>query len=714
MPAQPVERDTNVDRTLCVNLAGKLSPPWWHAVRTGLRARLSVKTVAVLLAVAFPAAWFAMTLIYAGVEPTWQQLCNSDLLMPFMVMRDVLRNPASITHWDLSPAIYAFPDWILAGALQASPLPRKVLPIAYGGFLLATFAFCIGWILVEMRTARWVPALLWGTMLIATVFLASNATRIGFEGKFLKWICAPYIHSGSIFSGLLLIPLLSRVFHGEGRGQRRSAIAAAVLIALACYSDLSFAAWFAAPVCLAYLIMPTKMPFLPKAQAVAGFTVAGVAATSFDRWLRPSSNGISGLPWDIHKSIDVWQELLKNSIKEGQWQIWLPVILTCAMLGRAVVLTCTPRARRNARPDSIELAIIAADAASLFVPLLLGIVIDKSLVRYQLPLLILPYIWLLTFASRWITQRTQPWLSAAAVVFWLGCAALMPRGLAAIDRIRAQETVSKGLMSLGLKAGYGDYWTAKQTMFETNYAVHVMQLDSVGGRVKFGYNSTWFERRADNGEEVRPTFVVMTRLDEGVIRRLFGAPTSIKQVRGETIWLYDKPLPLITPSGSTNSTQTIVSKGDFVGIGTPTPDTTLHVARNHPDLIKLQNLSPGGSSWHLQVGGNGWQDGNFMIVNRPSGKHSLVIEPTGRVVVLGDMHVAGTLTTAQPQAPQPQAPQPQAPQPQAPQPNAPQPKDAPNAGVQAAMRERIDALTSMVEELLGRVGELEDAAVASP
>jgi hypothetical protein len=30
------------------------------------------------------------------------------------------------------------------------------------------------------------------------------------------------------------------------------------------------------------------------------------------------------------------------------------------------------------------------------------------------------------------------------------------------------------------------------------------------------------------------------------------------------------------------------------------------------------------------------------------------------------------------------------------------------------MQERLDAITSLVEELLGRVGDLEDAAAASP
>jgi hypothetical protein len=654
--------------------------------------------------VAFLTAWFALTLIYAGGLTAKPGLvCNSDLLMPFMVMRDVLHNPASIMNWSLSPAIYAFPDWILAGLLQASPLPRKILPFAYGGCLLAGFGGCIGWILVEMRTARRAEATLWGTTLIALVFLLSNATSLKFGGALLKWICAPYIHSGSIFSGLVLIPLLSQVFNSEGMSQRRSAIAAAVLIVLACYSDLIFAIWFAAPACLAYLIMPTAMPLLPKLKTVAVLAALGVTAAAIDRWLRPSSIALVGITPDVLKSLNVYQTALRGSLVKGQWQLWLPVLLSFVMLGRGVWLMSTRHDHRPVRENSIEVAIIFATLASLFLPVLIGALINISLLRYSLPVVFLPYVWLLAFASRWFTPRQQFWLTSTAVVFSLGCATLIPWGYSAIHKIQQAETMSGLLSSLGQKAGYGNYWTCKRTMFETNYSVHCFQIDKQCRPLSFNYNSAWFERRADDGGEIRPTFVVTTGLDETVVRSLFGEPDTIEQFPGEkeveNIWLYGKPLPLISPPGDPLPKQTIFSKGDFVGIGTENPEATLHVARrNHPDLLKLQNISEGGASWLMQIGGNGWQDGHLMFSHRPSGKYSLVMEPTGKVVVMGDMHVAGKLTTAQPS-------------------NA-TPKDAASATTAAELKKQVDALTALVNELLGRVSDLEqelkDAAVPSP
>jgi len=674
---------------------------YWRHLALACRER---RLVGPLWIIAFLTAWFALTLIYAGgIQARPQQLYNSDLLMPFMVMRDVFHDPASIMKWELSPALYAFPDWILAGLLQASPLPRRILPIAYGGFLLTAFGFCIGWILAEMRTASRAEATLWGIATVAVVFLAGNATRLGLGGDFLKWTCAPYIHSGSIFSGLLLIPLLSQVFNGQDTRQRWPGIAAAVVIVLGCYSDLTFAVWFAAPVCLAYLVMPTAMPLPLKLKTVAGLAALGGTAAALDRLLRPSSDGLSDITPNIGQSLEVCQKLLQDSFAQGQWQLWLPVILSVVMLGRGSWLMYTRKDPGHAREDSIEVAIIFATVASLVLPVLMGVLIDPALLRYSLPIVFLPYVWVLAYASRWFNPRQKLWISASAVVFSLGCVTLFPWGVAGVSKIQNAKTLSGLLASLDQRAGYGDYQTCNRTMFETDYAVHCVPLTAQGKRLNYNYDTDWFEHRANDGGEIRPTFVVMSRLDETTVRNLFGKPDSIQQFPGEndveTIWLYDKPLPLITPSGALGSRQTIFSKGDLVGIGTVNPEASLHVTRqDHPDLLKLQNLSEGGASWLMQIGGNGWQDGNLMFSHRPSGKYSLVMQPSGKVVVMGDMHVAGKLTTAQP--------------------TAPATTDTAAAATAAELKKQVDTLTAIIKELQERVSDLEqqlkDAAVPAP
>jgi len=673
--------------------AGTTTTPWWHADRCRVSARLA----RTLWGMAWVAAWAALTLIYtSSLDRKWDLISNSDLLMPFMVMRDMFRNPASIMTWELSPAIYAFPDWIVAGVLQVSPLPRKTLPFVYGGFLLAAYGFCIGWMMKEMRTADRPEATLWGTTLIAAVLLANNVTRLGFGGIFIKCICAPYIHSGALFSGLFLIPLLTQRFHGKDAGRRRSAIASVVLVGLACYSDPIFVLWFAAPVCLAFLVTPTSVSLFHKAREMACLAAVGGSAMALDRWLRPGNVMVTVQSPDVLQAIEVWRHLLSSSIAQSQWQLWLPVLLTFVMLGRGAWLARAQRGGVYARGDSVEVAIIFATVCSLVLPVLMGVMIHPSLLRYSLPVVFLPYVWLLAWCSRRFTPRARSRLSLATLGLWLGCTLLLPQGIAGITRLQQAKTLSGMLSSLGQRAGYGDYWTCKRTMFETDYAVHCVQLDAAGRPSQFNYNSTWFESRADGEGEILPTFIVMSRLGDAAIRDLFGDPDTIAQFRGDngvddSIWLYDDPLPLIKPSAVKAATPPAFAtikknrvEGDLVGIGTGNPVATLHVARrDHPDLLTLQNLSERGGSWLLQVGGNGWQDGNLMISHRPSGKYSLVMEPSGKVVVMGDLHVAGTLTTAQPGDP-------------------PQ-----KAAADPALHETVEALTTIVEELLGRVGDLE-------
>lgn len=130
----------------------------------------------------------------------------------------------------------------------------------------------------------------------------------------------------------------------------------------------------------------------------------------------------------------------------------------------------------------------------------------------------------------------------------------------------------------------------------------------------------------------------MSRLDEAATRGLFRDPDTIAQFRGdnrvdESIWLYDDPLPVIKPAATNAATPSAFAtikknrlEEDLIGINAGNPISTLRVARrDDPDLLTLQNLSERGGSWLLQVGGNGWQDGNLMTSRRPSGKCSQVI-----------------------------------------------------------------------------------------
>ena len=509
-----------------------------------VRSRAKGVAPALLWAGLFLLAWLAMTLIFTVNISLHRTAYNSDLIHPYLLLQDLLADPTAILSWQLSPAIYVFPDWPLAALLVGSPLPNVALPLVYGGFLLASYGFLIGWLLVAMRTARWPEAVLWGCLLIAGLLMASNSSPIGLGGTYLSFIATPYIHSGAVLSGMLLIPLLIEVFHGRAVGQRRAIWLASVLVPLACYSDLVFVAWFAAPVCVALLIEPTEMPRWEKLRFITGLATASLLAVAADQ-LRPSRLS-AVLDHNLWTGVVVWRDLLRQSVAGGQWQIWLPLGITLLMTVRGAWLLIQSRSSAPSRRRSIEIALIFATLSSLVLPFLAGSMIHESKLRYFLPVLFLPWVWLLLLASRLNTPERRPGLQAAGVALAVGCLPLLPKVSQAVARIEVTQKLRKTLEAEGLRAGYGDYWTAKPVMFETDRRVHCIPLFRAGTLDDRNYNGRWFTQRADGGGAIEPTFVVTSRLDQAKLRELFGEPARIvKFKKDQFVWIYDEPLPLI-------------------------------------------------------------------------------------------------------------------------------------------------------------------------
>lgn len=500
---------------------------------------------AVAWAAAFVVTWLTMTLIFTVNVAQHVTTYNSDLIHPFLLLEDLLADPTAIGSWQLSPAIYVFPDWIIAGLLIATPLPNVALPLVYGGFLLAAYGFMIGWMLVSARLARWPEAVVWGVLLIAGLFMASNTTPIGLGGIYLSFIATAYIHSGAIFAGLLLLPLLVEVCHGAGPSQQRARWLTAILVPLACYTDLVFVAWFAVPLCTALLIAPTPIAFRDKARFIGGLAGLGLLAAAVDQ-LRPSRLSAE-LDRNLTRGVVFWQELLSQAWGKSQWQIWLPLGLMLVMAVRGVWLAWPRRGRLATRADSLELAIIFATVSSVVLPFLAGALIHESKLRYVLPVMFLPWVWLLVSAARFNSPERRQGVLAAGVALCLGCLPLAPHAIKASARIELTQKLRKTLEAHDLRAGYGDYWTAKPVIFETDRRVHCIPLYADGSLDDRNYNGRWFSERADGGGAIEPTFIVTSRLDQATLRDTFGEPAEIvKFAKDQFVWIYDEPLPLIT------------------------------------------------------------------------------------------------------------------------------------------------------------------------
>lgn len=532
-----------------------LSPQPAHAGGSaGFRSRWSVAAVTGWVS-CFLLAWLAMTLVFTVNLSLHRTAYNSDLVHPYMLMEDLLADPSAIFTWQLSPAVYVFPDWPLAGLLVALKMPSTVLPMVYGGFLLSAYGFLIGWMLVAVRAARWPEAVLWGCLLIAGLFMASNSSPIGLGGTYLSFIATAYIHSGAILSGLLLIPLLTAICFANGPAQKRALWASAILVPLSCYSDLVFVAWFAAPVCMAFALARTSMPLSRKLRVITGLAVLGLLAAAID-FIRPSRIGVD-LDHHLFRGIVVWRDLLAGSYEQGQWQIWLPFLLTVLMALRGVWLLLADRATAPSRQTAVELALIFATVGSLALPFLAGAMIHESKLRYSLPILFLPWVWLLMLAAQFNSPQRRQGILAAGIALTVGCLPLLPQVPQALARIESTQKLRKTLARFDQRAGYGDYWTAKSIMFETNRLVHCIPLLLNGQPDTRNYNMRWFTERADDGSPVEPTFVVTSRLNQDTLRRVFGEPAEIEKFRkNQFVWIYDEPLPLIRlPSAADNATR---------------------------------------------------------------------------------------------------------------------------------------------------------------
>ncbi|MGC4003121.1 MAG: hypothetical protein QM811_08285 [Pirellulales bacterium] len=261
---------------------------------------------------------------------------------------------------------------------------------------------------------------------------------------------------------------------------------------LTTYSDALFVIWFAAPACLAFLITQTTMTRKRKFLAFSFLGALTIGVTIVDKFFRVRA---SPIPMDHLESIKTWVDILVTCLKTRQWAFWLSAALSVVMLGRGVLLVFAQRDPEHQRRDSIELAVVFCNSSAFLLPFVSGSLTYLGNLRYALPMLILPYVWVLLVASRIKVRRWPKLMPAVAVLFWIWAIVQTPRGLRAVQGIEDQKTLGHFLVEQGLKTGFGDYWTCKRAMFETDYAVHIMQLNQFGERNDFAFNKTWYERR---------------------------------------------------------------------------------------------------------------------------------------------------------------------------------------------------------------------------
>lgn len=465
------------------------------------------------------------------------RLFNSDAVQAFMMTRDVLAAPGDILRWYHPPNMFPFPDWLFAGALVLAPIPFTYLPLVYPGLIVASYCFAIAAVLRAARVSSFRLGLAAGIAFFALLFglAASNTDWMAQRHVFL--LLPPFWHTGALFAGLLTIAALSAWARAPHRPWLKwSALA---LAPVAGYSDALYLAWFALPLVVA----------------------AGLQAFALRRW-RPARlsavmailAGLGNLPatfrdvryppcsfYDLN--VGTLDRIASAAFRQGD-AIMLAVgglLIAMAVRGLQLVVRCLRRSPLS--PVAyVELMLIGASLAAAIIPNALGCVFNEELTRYSLPVFVCPFLWvvLVFFGRVGPAYRVSATGAAAAlaVVIWVPLAPFDISKVAAVTK----SPLSVCLDRPGGGDGIGDYWTAKRVMFETDYRIHIVQLRRNAHPMRFNYNGRWFRMRAGDGGALRPTYIVMTRLDPGAIRRKFGAPARTETCAGQVIWRYDRPL----------------------------------------------------------------------------------------------------------------------------------------------------------------------------
>lgn len=456
---------------------------------------------------------------------------NSDLLQPFLVARDSLADPGNILSWRHSPALYLVPDLLLATLLVALPIPWTMIPLVYSGVLLGLYSLATGWLLRVADLTRSVATgaiAFAGALGLGYVFIQTQPTDTAYA--MVMFLGQPFIHTGAILLGLAYI--------AAATAQRLAPSPARVtvmllLVALGTYSDRLFVLWFVLPVIAVNILARRQWPLHWPTQA----TVLAVAVLSaaVDSYLRPTGIAIDSLPL---QAPGVWWEGFVAAVTAGKWHLPAVVVLSLAMSVRAIVLLGRPTWTRW---TLVEISLAAAQLAALATPLVTGTLVDFSNIRYSLAAFLLPLVWLVALGFAASSGRRWPVLAAAGAA-WITFAASIPYGLAAAAASTAPNALVTCLLDRGLRDGFGDYWTAKKLIFDSQYRLHLVQLTDLASLYRYNYNDRWFTQRALTGEPLSPKFIITSGIRRDELASRFGAPQTSIDCAGHEIWLYDRPL----------------------------------------------------------------------------------------------------------------------------------------------------------------------------
>lgn len=468
---------------------------------------------------------------------------NSDMIQPFLVMRDFFIDPFSLRDWYHSPSLYVVPDWIASGVIQALPVSRWLMPLIYSGALLAGYSLTAGYIYSASYLTSPARGSVYAASIITVLFLAAMHAVGNLTASMTFYLGVQYIHTGAIVIGLALIAILLNDRRGASPTLSRQLFAAALLSAVGGYSDSIIVFWFAVPIAVALLAGAIVTRRSPRMIIPAVILFSSLAGVLIDRSTR-------AFPTEVLRNYDqsfaTIKTILRNSL-HGDWPL-IPILMLCAamLIRSAFILLRSSKTQELGNADAAELILTAVSWASLLLPLATGSLIAPTFLRYSLPMMLLPYLWAGIVLLRFL-PRLPSYLAALAIA--VGAGIVIPKTGAALDSNRLlRSSLYQCLDNHGLNQGYSDYWMTKTALWSTDYRIHLIPLDSNGWPKRFNTREKWFRHHAGDGRPLSPNFILTSRLDEAKLRERTGrGPDEVINCGADRVWVYRGGIDLIGP-----------------------------------------------------------------------------------------------------------------------------------------------------------------------
>lgn len=472
-------------------------------------------------------------------------LYNSDVVHVFLLVQDLLRDPAALLDWHHSPAIYVVPDWLIAALPVIAGVPDAALPLAHGALLLTLYSLSGG---ALVAAAGRVPPLaaVWGVAaaLAASGGIAFLSVDHPLTPVWYAMLAAPFTHSGATLMTLVCAALLLALL--SGRAGKTALAALAVAVFAAAFSDFLFLPWFVGPACIVALLAARSGAPGNGRRCAGVVAAAAVAAVLAERLVR-AGGGIAGYmptrnPLD---AVATFVADILSATAAGDLFLLAILALAVALWVRAAFLLLVLWRGAALPPGALtDLFLAGSCAAAVLAPLATGTYLDVTSWRYFLAVFLLVLLWVVDLAfRRAAARRAGPAVPGllAALVLGAAAAASVP-ALDAGKRLASPGPLAACLAGEDRNDGLGDYWTAKRLMLASGRAIHIVQVNDTGSLYRWNYNDRWFHRRTGDGAPVRPDFIVLDNLDAGLIAHRFGPPARALACGGSEVWLYDRPL----------------------------------------------------------------------------------------------------------------------------------------------------------------------------